>query len=110
MKFAVPTWEGKLCQHFGHCEVFTIVEELADGTLKSEAVTPPAHEPGVLPRWLAEQSVNCIIAGGMGMRAQELFKQSGIKVCVGASVKTPEELVAEFIAGTLVTGTNTCDH
>ena len=26
MKIAIPTLEGKLCAHFGHCESFTFVE------------------------------------------------------------------------------------
>ena len=26
MKIAIPTAEGKLCAHFGHCEIFTFAE------------------------------------------------------------------------------------
>jgi len=26
MKFAVPTNEGKLCVHFGHCEAFALID------------------------------------------------------------------------------------
>ena len=26
MKIGIPTLEGKLCAHFGHCETFTFVE------------------------------------------------------------------------------------
>ncbi len=112
MRIAIPCANGKLCMHFGHCEEFALVEaEVATKTLgKVEKMTPPPHEPGVLPRWLAENNVDMIIAGGMGSRAQGLFAQSGISVVVGAPCGTPEELVKAYLEGSLETGQNTCDH
>ena len=73
-------------------------------------LTPPPHEPGVLPRWLHEQNVNVIIAGGMGQRAQQLFTQNDITVVVGASSAEPEELIGAYLQGTLEVGNNACDH
>ena len=112
MKIAIPIADGKLCMHFGHCEQFAIVE--ADETAKTvsgtEFLTPPAHEPGVLPRWLHEQGANVIIAGGMGQRAQSLFVQNDIKVIVGAPGDAPEDIVSAYLAGTLEAGQNVCDH
>ena len=111
MKFAVPTNEGKLCMHFGHCEAFALIDSDAQGNVMNETyVTPPPHEPGVLPRWLAEQGVNCIIAGGMGSRAQQLFAQQGVRVVTGAQEADPKKAVENYLKGTLVTGANTCDH
>ncbi len=112
MRFAIPTAGGKLALHFGHCERFAIVDVEPDtGRIASVTEsTPPPHEPGVLPRWLAEQGVNVIIAGGMGSRAQNLFTQSGIRVLVGAPAEAPEALVADFLAGRLLPGSNACDH
>jgi len=112
MKIAIPTAEGKLCMHFGHCEQFALVEvDEADKTIgKTEYLSPPAHEPGVLPRWLHEQGANVIIAGGMGQRAQGLFSQNGITVVVGAPGETPEKVASAYLAGTLEVGQNVCDH
>ena len=42
-----------------------------------------------------------IIAGGMGQRAHGLFAEQGVEVVVGASAETPEQLVADYLAGTL---------
>ena len=70
----------------------------------------PGHEPGVLPQWLHENNVNVIIAGGMGQRAQQRCTQNDIKVVVGASSETPEDLVSAFLKETLQTGDNICDH
>lgn len=110
MKFAVPTNERKLCQHFGHCEAFAIMEA-EDGRVVSETyVDAPEHEPGLLPKWLAEKGVQCIIAGGMGSRAQGLFAEIGINVVTGAQAEDPRQAVELFLKGTLETGANTCDH
>jgi len=111
MKFAVPTYQGKLCAHFGHCEAFALIDANKDGTILNETyVTPPPHEPGLLPPWLAQQGVNCVIAGGMGSRAQQLFAQQGVKVITGAQSENPREAVVKYLKGTLETGANTCDH
>ncbi len=112
MKIAIPIAEGKLAMHFGHCAEFAMVE--VDAKTKTitgkQSLTPPPHEPGVLPRWLHEQGVHVIIAGGMGSRAQALFVENGIKVMIGAPSESPEVLVAAYLAGTLQTGANVCDH
>lgn len=110
MKIAIPTAEGKLAMHFGHCEKFAIVD-VDNGKIESTTETvPPPHEPGVLPKWLHELGVNVIIAGGMGNRAQELFAANEIEVIIGASAIAPEALVQAYIDGSLVTGDNVCDH
>ena len=112
MKIAIPTVEQKLCMHFGHCEKFALLEvdESSKRIIKTEYLTPPPHEPGVLPKWLHEQGANVIIAGGMGQRAQELFKQNEINVVVGAAGDSPEELTNAYMNQTLETGSNVCDH
>ncbi len=112
MKIAIPLATGRLCMHFGHCEEFALVDvdEKTRQVSKMITLRPPAHEPGVLPRWLHEQGATVILAGGMGERAQQLFAQNGIKVVVGASVQSPEELVQAYLQGVLQTGENICDH
>lgn len=111
MKFAVPTYQGKLCAHFGHCEAFALIDTDVAGKVVNETyVTPPPHEPGLLPPWLSQQGVNCIIAGGMGSRAQQLFAQQGVNVITGAQGENPKEIVEQYLKGVLQTGANTCDH
>ena len=112
MRIAIPLADGKLAMHFGHCECFALVDvdSEAKEITNRDDVQPPAHQPGLLPPWLAQQGAEVIIAGGMGQRAQHLFAASGIQVVVGAPAETPEKLVIEYIAGTLQSGSNFCDH
>jgi Mrp family chromosome partitioning ATPase/predicted Fe-Mo cluster-binding NifX family protein len=111
MKFAVPTNQGKLCAHFGHCEAFALIDTDGDGKVVNETyITPPPHEPGLLPPWLSQQGVNCIIAGGMGSRAKDLFAAQGVNVVTGAQGEEPRAIVEDYLKGTLQTGANTCDH
>ncbi len=112
MKYAIPVSNGTLCPHFGHCEHFALIEvdDAKKEIRNKELLTPPEHQPGVFPPWLAGLGVNCVITGGMGMNAQNLFANHGITVVVGATEKDPEKAVWHHLQGTLDTGDNACDH
>ncbi|HOY45586.1 MAG TPA: NifB/NifX family molybdenum-iron cluster-binding protein [bacterium] len=112
MKIAIPIASGQLCAHFGHCEQFALiaVDPATKSITSREDVIPPPHEPGLLPRWLAERGATVIIAGGMGQRAQMLFADHHIEVVVGATAANPEKIALDYLAGALQTGDNTCDH
>ena len=112
MRIAIPLAEGKLSMHFGHCESFALIDVDPESKViqKNEKVVSPDHEPGLLPRWLAEKGAQMIIASGMGKRAQNLFTENGIEVVVGAPPETPEELVTAHLNGNLQAGKNVCDH
>ena len=112
MKIAIPTANDRLCMHFGHCEKFVLIDvDESDRTISGKTeVVPPPHEPGVLPKWLHDQGATMIIAGGMGMRAQQLFTEYGIEVVVGAPSEHPQTVVLGWLDGSLVTGSNVCDH
>ncbi len=112
MRIAIPLVNGRLSLHFGHCQEFALIDVDEDTKTISgkQEIDAPDHAPGLLPRWLHEQGADMIVAGGMGMRAQQLFAQYGLHVIVGASADDPETVVKEYLAGTLETGQNICDH
>ncbi len=110
MKFAIPMYNGQITAHFGHCEKFAIIETKDNQVISEEMVTPPFHQPGVYPQFLAEQNVKVIIAGGMGQKAQDLFAQNNIEVFMGVASGTSKELVENYLNNQLKTGQNLCDH
>jgi len=112
MRIAVPQADGRLAQHFGHCQefVFFDVDQESKTVVRKKVVTAPEHQPGLLPPWLASHNTQIIIAGGMGGRALSLFDSHGIQVLLGAPPEPPEDLVQAFLAGNLRMGRNVCDH
>jgi predicted Fe-Mo cluster-binding NifX family protein len=110
-KIAVPTDNnGMLDSHFGHCKFFTIIKA-TDGRIDTEEkVVPPPHEPGVLPKWLAENGVTDVLAGGMGNRAIQIFNQNGVNVFVGAPKMNASELTMGFLDNSIEFTANYCDH
>ena len=112
MKIAIPLTAGRLSDHFGHCEQFALVEAdpVSKQILAQALIVPPPHEPGVLPRWLHQQGVQVVIAGGMGRRALDLFAQNSIAVHAGTRGDTPENLALSYVSGRPGGGTPTCSH
>ncbi|MFP4176586.1 MAG: NifB/NifX family molybdenum-iron cluster-binding protein [Planctomycetota bacterium] len=112
MKIAIPTVDGKVAQHFGHCGTFALYDVDPQEATINESTTedPPPHEPGVLPRWLNQRGVDLILAGGMGRRAQNLFRDSGVDVIVGAPPEPPEDIIRLYLDDELQTGDNLCAH
>ncbi len=108
--FAIPALNGQLTQHFGHCESFALVATENGIIIGEEWITPPVHQPGVYPKFLSELGVQVVIAGGMGQKAQDLFTQNNIQVCVGVEPDSPKKLVQKYMDEALVTGGNQCTH
>jgi len=112
MRIAIPTAEGNLCNHFGHCEEFAFIDvnEKTKAVISKTTMKPPRHEPGVIPRWVSEQGATLVLAGGMGGQAIHLFNQAGVKVLTGCPAMEPDKLVEAYCNGTLRTGGNACGH
>ncbi len=110
-KIAIPVDNKEnLDGHFGHCKFFTIFSVKEDTIQKKEQIIPPPHEPGLLPKWLAEKGVTDVLAGGMGNRAIQIFNQNNVNVFVGAPKLNATELVNGFLNNSIEFNANRCDH
>lgn len=107
MRVAIST-DGKfVSEHFGRCPSFTIVD-IEDGRVKSTKVLEnPGHQPGAIPQFLHQKGVNCIIAGGMGMRAKGFFDDAGIQAILGVTGKI-DDVIPALLSGTLEGGESLC--
>lgn len=112
VKIAIPLQGERVSGHFGHPECFSLhtVDPASRSTLDEERVTPPPHEPGLLPRWLGEHGVQVVLAGGVGPRAVALLEGQGIEVRIGVPPLTASEAVRLWLEDNLETTGNTCDH
>ncbi len=107
MKIAISTDGDFVSAHFGRCPHFTLIE-IESGEIKNREVVPnPGHQPGAIPQFLHQKGAECIIAGGMGMRATGFFNELGIKTIVGVT-GTIDEVIEELKKDTLKGGESLC--
>ena len=108
-RIAVPSnerggLEGQRSGHFGHCDVFTLVD-VEDGEIKNVTTVPnQSHVQGgcmVPVNLLAGHKVNALIVGGIGMRPLMGFKQVDIDVYYDAIRQEIRPVVDDLIAGKL---------
>ena len=107
MRVAISTDGTMVSAHFGRCPEFTLVD-IRDGSVAGrEVVGNPGHHPGAIPRFLKQHGADCIIAGGMGRRALDIFADEDIQVIVGVQ-GTVDSVLAQLQAGTLKGGESLC--
>jgi len=95
--------------HFGQTKEFAIYEVQNNDIVHVKYVTPPPHEPGVLPRFLGELGIDVIVTGGMGQMAVNLFNRQGIDVILGAKGRIDVN-INEYLGGFLSSQGSSCDH
>ena len=107
MKIAVPLNGDLVAEHFGHAPYFAVYA-IEGNEMEKEVLTPPPHEPGVIPRWLHSLGVTHILSGTMGWRAKEFFDSFGIEVVTGVPPISADEAVRAFVTGTLKVSPRFC--
>jgi predicted Fe-Mo cluster-binding NifX family protein len=109
VRIAVPSeglggLDGQRAGHFGHCDVFTLVD-IEDGQIKEVTILAnKEHVQGgcmVPVQLLAENKVQRLIVGGIGMRPLMGFKQVGIDVYYDGERRDIRPVVEDMISGSL---------
>jgi predicted Fe-Mo cluster-binding NifX family protein len=96
--------DAGLGAHFGHCELYTLVKVDGNEVEDVRVIPNVPHQQGgcMAPvNHLAQNGVQKLIAGGMGMRPLMGFHQVGIDVFHGGSATTVGEAVNAMIEGRL---------
>ena len=106
---AIATEGSQVAPHFGRCSDYTVVEVQDGKAVKKDVVPNPGHQPGFLPRYLGDMGVNCVIAGGMGPRAQNLFTEQGIQTVIGITGAV-DAVLDDYLSGKLAGGESLCSH
>lgn len=90
--------------HFGHCDLYTLVK-ISDGKIAEVTTLPnvPHQQGGCMApvNHLAQNGVQVLIAGGMGMRPLMGFNQVGIDVLYGGGARTVGDAVNDLLNGKL---------
>ncbi len=94
--------DAPVSQHFGHCDLFTLVE-IDDGeVVKVDSLPGVAHQHGscmVPVAQLANRGVKILIAGGMGMRPLLGLSQVGIEVYKNGDAANVGQAIRAFLDG-----------
>lgn len=109
-KIAIPVVNKALSSHFGHCEYFLFASVSEGKIVTTEKLTPPPHEPGIIPNWLADQGATTVLVGGMGERAQQILAERGVAVVCGVTSDDPLGIVKQYLKKSLTAGENACSH
>jgi len=107
VRVAISTDGGFVSEHFGRCPFFTIVDIEEGRVTSTNNLENPGHQPGAIPQFLHQKEVNCIVAGGMGMRARGFFDEAGIQAILGVTGKI-DEVIQALLSGTLKGGESLC--
>lgn len=112
MKIALPTRDGVIDSHFGHCDYFTIIEVNEHKEVVSKSVLESPQGCGCkssIATTLAQLGVQWMLAGNMGQGAVNVLKEQNIKVVRGCSGAV--EAVAEaWLKGEVADNSVACDH
>lgn len=119
MLLAVPTMgeaglDSERSGHFGHCDVFTVVD-IQDGDIVSATAVENNHDQGgcLAPvALLASKGVDAIVAAGMGMRPLMGFNEAGITVYFEAETPNVGDVAKLVATGTVpvMSADNACAH
>ena len=108
-RIAVPSngeggMNGTRAGHFGHCDVFTLID-VEDGRINDVSILKnKEHVQGgcmVPVNLLSENRVNALVVGGIGMRPLMGFRQAGILVYHDDQRSDIKPVVEDLIAGRL---------
>ena len=98
-------FDARISEHFGHCDLFTLVEIDNGEVTKVDALPGVAHqhEGCMVPvDLLANRGVKVLIAGGMGMRPLAGFNQAGIDVYKNGGASRVGQAIQAFLSGSIM--------
>ena len=110
MRIAVTYENGEVFGHFGHTEQFKLYD-VKEGKIVQEKIVPTnGSGHGALAGFLADQGVDALICGGIGMGAQNALTAAGIRFYAGVT-GSADEAAKALAEGTLSFDPDArCDH
>ena len=110
-KIAIPTYNGKLWPHFGKAPQVTFIMVDDNGNITGkELLDAPEHAHGAMVKFILEHGASEVLCGGLGMGAVNLLHQVGIELHAGAPAIDIDEVVKQYLDGTIQYGDSSCHH
>lgn len=111
MKIALPSRNGQIDDHFGHCEYFTVftIDDANKEILNSEIIESPVGCgcKSNIAQDLSKIGVSLMLAGNMGDGAVNVLKKSNIEVIRGCSGDI-KEAAQDYLDGKITDSGDSC--
>ena len=111
MKIAVPTRDGHIDDHFGHCAYYTIFE-VANGKILSTSRLDSPEGCGCksnIASVMEDMGIKLMLAGNMGNGALNKLQSHNIRVIRGCKGDI-EAVVKGYLLGFIMDSGESCDH
>lgn len=109
---AIPTRDGKVDSHFGHCDHYTVISiDETNNITKRERLDSPqgCGCKSNIASTMEEMGISLMLAGNMGQGAFNKLSEHGIEVIRGCEGDV-EDVLQAFLNGKLKDNAETCDH
>ncbi|MCR5269447.1 MAG: NifB/NifX family molybdenum-iron cluster-binding protein [Prevotella sp.] len=109
---AIPTCDGMVDDHFGHCAYYSIVTlDEQNQVVKQERLDSPegCGCKSNIASVMQEMGITLMLAGNMGMGAYNKLSAHGITVVRGCH-GTIENVLQAYLNGELKDSLEACDH
>ena len=111
MKIALPTRDGRIDDHFGHCHHYTIYTVEGKQIISTEELPSPEGcgcKSGIAAD-LQKMGVGVMLAGNMGDGALNKLAAHGIKVIRGCKGDI-ETVIRSYLTGFILDSGVSCSH
>ena len=111
LKIAVPTRDGVVDDHFGHCAYYTVYTVVNQMVVGSETLPSPqgCGCKSNIASVLEQMGVKVMLAGNMGEGAKNKLSAAGIRVIRGCQGDV-EVLIKTYLGGFVFDSGIACDH
>lgn len=112
MKIAIPTRDGRVDDHFGHCDHYTLFTVDDNKNITAEETLPSPEGCGCksnIASVLREKGVTVMLAGSMGDGALNVLNGQGIRVLRGCQGSV-RSLAEAYLKGFVLDSGEGCHH
>jgi predicted Fe-Mo cluster-binding NifX family protein len=102
-KVAMPVNGNLLCDYFCKSRTYKIFTIDDNSVSDVETVKTPERDSIKIAEWLLEKNITDVISRRMEHRVSDFFHENKVHVFVGVELKTPAEVIEDFLNKSLVT-------
>lgn len=112
MIFAIPTRDGMVDSHFGHCAYYTVIETNDEKEIVKTYTLDSPEGCGCksnIAYQMQEMGITVMLAGNIGQGAFNKLGSCDIEVIKGCSGEVMQ-LAKDYLAGNVIDNPQVCEH